>query len=825
MFLGLLVSLFAASPAQAHVDLNTVEPSVGEIVSLTPEVITLTLSGDPGNMTIELFTRDGKPVPITGNGPEISGNVVTVTPPALDVGTYVLIWQSMGPDGHLAVGQTYFSVGVPSGTVGDFVSQVDTSDPLWAVALRWITYLGIALLFGAAWLAWTNLVGRPARERLLTRAAAGTVLIGAFLQFLAISVRVGGDQGLASGVEQVLLNVPGGPAWAVLFLCAALALIWPRWQAALAGSVLGALALTATGHLGVLPEWPILVPLASAHLIAASIWVGPIGAHLIAGKTGKEEHFEFARKFTYWAMAGVALVGISGVLLMWQRSGIDSVLQLMSFQYGETLALKFGFILLLVAPLGAYHAARVLAALAERYREGLNEPDSSGDPSDSSETHDSPSDTVDTVTQDTDDWTATPITVTSEDDTPQRHTAAMRAPRGLSRVTLLIEAAGLALIVGLGAALAGMNPSPVATTAVSGNVDLLAMPETYEECTQSQGASDELLCLSNYFIGLADRETFTVALEEIAIKWQEQDPWLLKNCHAIGHKLGRHGYQVFGDIAEAFAQGSDPCDYGYLHGVIEGASANFTDAELQAAMTTMCEPVGDMTNHAYRQCIHGLGHAAARRVNNDLPRAMEYCRVYWTEGTDPYGETSIEDLAFNLCVTGVSMEWNTQPKALDAMTLPIAAPGTLMAECVRLDDIFQPGCIEYGTSAMGGIYEREVAARDWCDANLEDPLACYMSIGRDVIWSPTISYEQAVEICMGGRPGEYARQCLVRAMGSVATIALDASAIDNFCPYVPEQHQDMCQVVKDAMELQIEQTTRGFILPDGQDISRKESEQ
>ena len=62
-------------------------------------------------------------------------------------------------------------------------------------------------------------------------------------------------------------------------------------------------------------------------------------------------------------------------------------------------------------------------------------------------------------------------------------------------------------------------------------------------------------------------------------------------------------------------------------------------------------------------------------------------------------------------------------------------------------------------------------------------------------------------------------------MGSVATIALDADAIDKFCPYVPGEHQDMCKVVKDAMELQIEQTVRGFILPEGDDITRKDSEQ
>jgi hypothetical protein len=192
---------------------------------------------------------------------------------------------------------------------------------------------------------------------------------------------------------------------------------------------------------------------------------------------------------------------------------------------------------------------------------------------------------------------------------------------------------------------------------------------------------------------------------------------------------------------------------------------------------------------------------------------MEFCREFGEPSPDAVvgRDSSINDVLFRLCVTGVSMEWNTQPKALDAMKLPIGADGTLMGECVKLDKIFQTGCIEYGTSAMGGILEREIEARNWCDENLDEPLPCYQSIGRDVIWSPTITREQAVEICTGGKQGIYAEQCIIRALGSVATIALDADAIDEFCPYLPDQYKGLCAEVKEVMRVQIEQTVRGFI--------------
>ena len=105
--------------------------------------------------------------------------------------------------------------------------------------------------------------------------------------------------------------------------------------------------------------------------------------------------------------------------------------------------------------------------------------------------------------------------------------------------------------------------------------------------------------------------------------------------------------------------------------------------------------------------------------------------------------------------------------------------------------------------------EKEIEARNWCDVNLDDPLPCYHSIGRDVIWSPTISKEQAIEVCTGGKQGKYAEGCIERALGSVATIALDAEAIDDFCPLLDEKYRHLCAKVKKSMVKQIEETLRG----------------
>jgi methionine-rich copper-binding protein CopC/putative copper export protein len=792
-----------ANPAAAHIDVDEFTPETGAVLAATPETLTVRFSNDPepGAVEITLAHRDGTPVPFTGDGPRFDGRTVALTPPALDYGTYVLIWRSVGSDGHIAAGQSYFSVGRPDGgpindltpKTGIFGSAIDTGTRLglYAVIGAWI---------GMLWLGRKKLLrldGAPLHRRLgLT--LAGLVL----LRLVVVSQRAGAGSGLLYGFGRVITTMPTVLGWmTVVVATSALFVLRGRVSAAVA---LGALSVgeTLTGHMGTAPLPGLLVPLTVLHLLGALFWVGAIAMFLLAGDRTAAR--TFMRSFTLPASVAVAAIALSGVALTVVRTKaatIGDLLEFLEYRYGQLLALKWILILVAVAPVAIYHA---VAGLLPKFRALVSEqqPLEGADGSDEIAEPTSPLDATTYRTE----------TSSGMDD----------IRTGRFRRSFALEGAFLVVAVLLGSSLAGLSPVPettVGTVTLEPGSDLLATPETFEECKDPSATTDQLLCVSRYFEGVVQRDGMSVALREVGRRWQEGDPWMQTNCHSIGHKLGRMGFKIYQDIPTAFGAGSDPCDYGYLHGVIEGASADFSDEVLRREMPNLCEGTGDANNHGYRQCIHGLGHAAARRVNNDLARGMDFCRVFYrpedfSNDDDPTTENTTE-VVFRLCVTGVSMEWNTQRKALDAMTLPIGHPDTLLGQCVDLDPIFHTGCIEYGTSAMGGLPEREIEARDWCDANLPEPLPCYQSIGRDVIWSPHISPELAMEICTGGRQGVYAEQCVERALGSVATIALDASAIDDFCPVVPEQYRDLCAVVRESMEVQLEQTLRGFIVEPG----------
>jgi len=771
--------LAPSSPVLAHTEVDEYQPATGEVVATTPETVVLrfTTSPDPKVLTIRLLHRDGREVPFTGDGPEFDGKSVILRPPALDVGTYVVIWEAVGADGHIAAGQSHFSVGVEeAGVIGDFTPRTKTGSNLLDTASRFALYGVLALLIGILYLAKSGM-HRPGRNPWLGALGAGLLALWV-VRLLTVAGRAGGREGLAAGTGRILTSMPGAVGWG-LFLIGALVIVSKRNSAlTLASIAVIAIGETLAGHMGTSKNAGVLSALTAAHLLGAAFWVGGITAMLLFGERSRRAFNNFARKFTPWALGAAAAVTLSGSALTLLRAKpgiIEDLGGFFGYQYGQQLGIKWLLLVLLVLPLGAYHMTK---GLAPRIKGLL------ADQNDSTQARE-------------DEPLASPL---------KREIG--------PRFGLLIEAGALAVVLLLGSSLAGLSPvKPTQTQASSDAVDLLARPADFRECMNPEAATDQLLCATRYFEGIVETQGMNAALVEVGNRWREGDPWMQTNCHSIGHKLGRLGFKMFKDIPKAFSQGSDPCDYGYLHGVIEGASADFSDEQLREAMTKMCEGTGSTDNHGYRQCIHGLGHAAARRVNNDLGRGMEFCREFGEPSADAMvgRDSSINDVLFRLCVTGVSMEWNTQPKALDAMKLPIGADGTLMGECIKLDKIFQTGCIEYGTSAMGGVLEREIEARDWCDKNLDEPLPCYQSIGRDVIWSPTITREQAVEICTGGKQGIYAEQCIIRALGSVATIALDADAIDGFCPYLPEQYKGLCQEVKEVMRVQIEQTVRGFI--------------
>lgn len=753
---AVFVALVAtAAPAAAHVDVVGVDPADGSVLDRTPSAVTVELSRPPtpGSFELKLFYRDGSPIPLNKDPYTIDGQKVTIHPPTLDRGTYVLTVSSTGPDGHITAEQYSFSVGAASGPPSDLRPRTPVVVQAVQALSRFVLYATLAAVIGLA------LLGGYARRGLRTRRDPASLgALAAKLFAAAVVARLGAvavGVALTGGSVSLLVSSFTAVIGWVLLAGAAVAVHSKRRAVVLGGAAVAVGAETLTGHL-LYSSGLLSVALASLHLGAVLVWIALPGAALACVTLHRSVWAVLLRHSTVLLGGAALCAATSGLLLYLNRTGgVLEAFEAVSSPYGRVVLAKT---MVLVGVVGA----AAVHLLGRRRLRGTD------------------------------------------------HEAGRQALRSVLR-SIQIEVALLVVIAGAGASLAGL----AMTRSTSGGEDLLAAPDSYVSCAAEKDESSRFLCVTRYFEAKGADEGIAAAVKELSELWYSGDTWMMNNCHPIGHRIGRIGWLKYKDIAKAFAQGSDPCDYGYLHGVIEGAASMFDDERLRAEFTTMCEVIpGGMAEHTYRQCVHGLGHAAARRVNNDLTKVVEYCKLLHDPGADPNGDQASDDPRMYLCITGASMEWNASAIGIDSTNKAIGADETLLGECQKLDPLYQSGCIEYGTSRYALQLDKLADIRDWCDDNLENPLACYRSIGRDSV-GPGLDYRDSAAVCLGGSSEYLKQQCLYRAMGNIATRTLRVDTIDPYCEVLPTKYQPTCALIKETMAEQIKQMTRGYIVEKG----------
>ncbi|HEV2067019.1 MAG TPA: copper resistance CopC family protein, partial [Thermomicrobiales bacterium] len=206
--LALLASAALVLPmdARAHATLVEADPPVDGLVLASPGAIRLTFSEEvratnpAPSITIQDESGRSRAMSDQPVGPfDDDGRVLTLNVLPLDSGTYTVTWNvTSAVDGHELSGSYAFRVGggLPPGIA---TTEEDTPAP-WAVATRWISFLGAAIaagmfLFDQAILGGVGSLTRwPSRRSLL-------ILGGSVLALLAT---------IAEPVLQVLLDDRGG---------------------------------------------------------------------------------------------------------------------------------------------------------------------------------------------------------------------------------------------------------------------------------------------------------------------------------------------------------------------------------------------------------------------------------------------------------------------------------------------------------------------------------------------------------------------------------------------------------------------------------------
>jgi copper transport protein len=348
VFLGALA--LTSVPAIAHAVLVSSEPSAGERIVRSPQVVTLTFDEPVETALGSLRVLDAE-----GTVHSIGAVLHPGSNPAriavrvgnLEQGRYVVAWQVVSADSHIVDGAFAFGVGVPAGP-----APVPAADTGGAVLLPILHFgilagvlLGIGLPIGAA------TVGRRT-QRPPNFVEFGAWFVLAFCAFADVALRAdltGGTLASAFTTHVGVLRLTTiGAAFAGIVAVSHRR----RWWTLLATACLAAaVSLSLAGHAG--GSEPALVGVAAdaLHLIAAAAWIGvlAIGTTL--------EPTEDLRGISPIAIAAVSIIVVSGIVQTLRNVG--SVTALLTTPYGRDIDIK---IVLLLAALGvALLSRRALA--------------------------------------------------------------------------------------------------------------------------------------------------------------------------------------------------------------------------------------------------------------------------------------------------------------------------------------------------------------------------------------------------------------------------------------------------------------------------------
>lgn len=353
MLVALVGLVLAAGPTQAHSVLEGSTPAEGDVLTTAPTEVTLTFN-EPVNLvaeSVQVFAPDGTRVEhgkaaLTTD----SSKVVRVGMASSQQGTYLVSWRVVSADSHPLAGAFTFSVGKASKTVAAAPSQ-ESRVLSWSLGgVRWLGYVGSALLLGIlVVLAWCWPAGNAAILRRLLFSGAMLLAVGAVLEILLKGPYDAGLDLSAVGRTDLLREVWQGTYGKAVAARLALAVVgavlvtrratWrDRWLISI-WAVLVGLTFALAGHAAAGAYRTLAVISESTHAIAASIWLGGLVVVAVAVRRGETEALPIVRRFSRLAFISACALVVTGVFQSWRGVGL-SWGALTETTYGRELLFK-----------------------------------------------------------------------------------------------------------------------------------------------------------------------------------------------------------------------------------------------------------------------------------------------------------------------------------------------------------------------------------------------------------------------------------------------------------------------------------------------------
>jgi copper transport protein len=375
--------VLAASPVGAHALLTSADPAPNSVSATAPAEVTLTFTEAPDPELSSVRILDSAGVSHSkGAASAVPGrpDELTVAVEPLSDGVYTVAWRTVSAeDGHIADGAYAFSVGSTAPPAGASTAQASSGEAAGAsmgvIVARWILYLGLLGLLGAAFLG--SVLMRGSGTKMPLRLAIGELAVAIVGSVSLVAFQIGdtgaslgdvagstlgrdtlmrlGPLVLASGLLGAATDAPEHIRRVLLAATGALAALALLVEASLSHA---ASQTFASAEIAI--QW--------FHLASVGLWLGGLVALLYQLRgPATPEKTEVARRFAALAGFGLAIVALTGLLR--SIADVGTIDALVSTDFGRLVLLKVG-LLLPIAALGAANhfyavpnSGRSLAAL------------------------------------------------------------------------------------------------------------------------------------------------------------------------------------------------------------------------------------------------------------------------------------------------------------------------------------------------------------------------------------------------------------------------------------------------------------------------------
>lgn len=347
--------LFTAVPALAHASLSASVPAGGAAVEQAPTEVRLTFTEFPDEAlsSVKVLGASGSFERGPARVPADDTSTLVVGLKELPKGSYTVSWRTVSRvDGHSSAGAFAFGVGEPPSAVSADAGE-QTSSKIPSAVARWILYLGLVGLLGAAWMAVFAFennyrpVARFASIGLLA-AAVGTLGLGLY-QYRDSGVALGIFLGSSAGRALAFRVAP-------LVLTGLAFLIFrnnyrPRMLIGGTGALAAMFAHASAGHAAVPPNVVVKVLIQWIHFASVGVWIGGLGALLLGLSHAPEEKRQRATK-RFSLAAGLAIFIVTGTGVLRAVNEVGGWGPLVETTYGRLVIAKS----VLIVGLGALGA-------------------------------------------------------------------------------------------------------------------------------------------------------------------------------------------------------------------------------------------------------------------------------------------------------------------------------------------------------------------------------------------------------------------------------------------------------------------------------------